>query len=244
MPVIDCYGELGPQNYLTSATNVDALTAMMARFGVDTTIVVSTEALKGSMKDGNQWLFEQIDGHANLRGYCVVDPIRFEASQIEMRKHLVKDCFVGAALHEGYETRPLNSQHMIALVKSLLRYDAPLLLDIGSDARRINDLQEVALQFPTQRFIILHMARENWPMAIPLAAKSTNIYLEIGGLVADSDKLSEAVSILGPHRILFGSGMPFVNPAYILGEVGDSNIENMDKEKILFRNAKKIFLLD
>jgi len=244
MPVIDCYSELGPQSYLTAATDVEALTTMMGRFGVETSIVVSTEALKGSMKAGNEWLATNIESRPALRGYCVVDPMRFETSQEEMRRHLVKEYFVGAALHEGYGTRPLNSSHMIALVKSLLRYDAPLLLDIGSDARRINDLQEVALEFPTQRFIILHMAGENWPMAISLAAKSTNIYLEIGGIVADSDKLSEAVSILGPHRLLFGSGMPFVNPAYILGSVGDSNIENMDKEKILFRNAKKIFLLD
>jgi len=244
MPVIDCYGQLGPQTYLTSATDVTSLETMMTRFGVDTAIVVAKEAVKGSMKHGNQWLYEQISDKPNLRGYCVVDPIRFDDSQEEMRRHLVKECFVGAVLHDGYSARPLNSVSMIELVKSLLRYDAPLLIDIGDDVRRINDLQEVALMYPTQRFIILHMGRENWPMAILLAAKSTNIYLEIGGIVADSGKLSEAVNILGPHRLLFGSGMPYVNPSYTLGVVADSNITNMDKEKILFRNAKKIFLIE
>jgi hypothetical protein len=244
MAVIDCFGTLGPQSYLTSATNTAALEAMMTRFGVDTTIVAATEAMKGSMKDGNAWLANEINGKSNLRGYCVVDPIRFDDSQEEMRKYLATDSFVGAVLHEGYAARPLNSANMVAIVKSLLRYGAPLVIDIGNDVRRISDLQEVALEFPTQRFIILHMARENWAMAIPLAARATNIHLEIGGIVADNGKLSEAVDTLGPHRIIFGSGMPLVNPAYTLGVVRDSNIANMDKEKILFRNAKKIFGLD
>ena len=51
-----------------------------------------------------------------------------EASQAEMRKHLSKELFVGAIIHEGYIKRPLNSEAMRGLVKALLRYDRPLLL--------------------------------------------------------------------------------------------------------------------
>ncbi|HEY3378850.1 MAG TPA: amidohydrolase family protein [Armatimonadota bacterium] len=243
MPVIDCYGQLGPQPYPTQATNPDALDQLMTRFGVDMTFVAATEALRGSMSAGNAWLAAQIAGRPRFRGYCVVNPLMFEASQEEMRKHLSKENFVGAMLHEGYIKRPLNSEPMLLLVKSLLRYDRPFLLRI-TDPREINDLQQVAKEFPTQRFIILHMAGEHWPMALSLAAKITNVYLETGGMAADYDKLAEAVEIVGAHRLLFGSGMPMVSPVYALGMIRDSSVGAIEKERILSRNARKVFNLD
>lgn len=243
MPVIDCNGQLGPQPYPTQATTPDALELQMTRFGVDMTFVAGTEALRGSLTLGNAWLAEQISERPRFRGYCVVSPLMLEASHEDMRKYLVKEQFVGAMLHEGYVNRPLNSDPMRALTKALLRYDRPFLLRISSP-REINDLQEVAREFPTQRFIICHMAGEHWPMALALAARITNIYLETGGMVADYDKLAEAVELVGGHRLLFGSGMPLINPAYALGMVRDSSIPALEKDRILSRNARKVFNLD
>jgi predicted TIM-barrel fold metal-dependent hydrolase len=132
---------------------------------------------------------------------------------------------------------------MRTLVKSLLRYDKPLLLNI-SDPRELNDLRDVALEFPTHRFIILHMAGEYWPMAVALAAKHTNVSLETGGSVVDFDKLAEALAAMGGNRLLFGSGMPFVNPVYALGMIRDSAIPPVEKERILAKNARRTFNLE
>jgi len=243
MPIIDCFGQLGPQPYPTLATTPDVFDRLMKKFGIDLTFVVATEALRGSMKDGNEWLAAQIAGRENFRGYCVVNPLMLEASQEEMRKYLFKPTFMGALLHEGYVNRPLNSEAMRQLLKSLLRFDRPLLLHI-SNPREMNDLQEIAREFPTQRFIILHMAEKYWPMALSLAAKVTNIYLETGGVEADFDKFSEAIQALGAHRLLFGSGMPLVNPVYALGMIRDSAIPAIEKERIMIRNAKKVFNIE
>ncbi len=240
MPIIDCYGQLGPQPYPTQATNPDALERLMTRFGVDMTFVAASEALRGSMRAGNAWLAEQIADRPRFRGYCVVNPLMLEASQQEMRKYLVKEMFVGAIIHEGYIKRPLNSEAMHQLVKSLLRYDSPLLLRI-TDPREINDLQEIARNFPTQPLVVIHMANEHWPMAISLASKIPSVHLETGGMVADFDKLAEALEVVGAHRLLFGSGMPLINPVYSLGMIRDSTIPAMEKDRILARNAKKLF---
>lgn len=242
MPIIDCYGELGPQPYPTQATTPDALERLMVRFGIDMTFVAATEALRGSMRDGNNWLAEQIVNRPRFRGLCVISPLMMEESQELMRKFLPKEAFVGAVLHEGYVRRPLNADPMMALVKSLLRYDCPLFLRI-SDPREINDLQELAKEYPTQSFVILHMAGEHWPMAVSLAAKIMNVYLETGGIVADYDKLAEAVELMGGYRLIFGAGMPLINPAYSLGMIRDSSIPAMEKDRILAKNAKKIFKL-
>lgn len=242
MPIIDCYGQLGPQPYPTTATSPDALERLMARFGVDMTFVASTEALRGSMSAGNAWLADQIKDRPRFRGYCVVNPLMLEASQAELSKYLSQELFVGAILHEGYVRRPLNAEPMREIVKSLLRYGRPLLLRI-TDPREITDLQEVAKDNPTQRFIIIHMANEHWPMAISLAAKTSNLYLETGGMVADYDKIAEAVDVVGAHRLLFGTGMPLVSPVYALGMVRDSAVPPMEKDRILSRNAKKVFNL-
>lgn len=243
MPIIDCYSELGPQPYPSNATTVEAFERLMKKFGIDMTFVVSTEALRSSMEEGNAWLYAQINGQHNLRGYCVVNPLMFEASQEQMRQYLVKEQFIGAILHEGYIKRPLNADVMRKLVKALLRYDKPLMLRI-TDPREINDLHEIAQEFPTQRFIIQHMANQFWPMVVSLVEKSVNILLETGGMVADFDKFAEAVQVVGAHRLLFGTGMPMVNPVYALGMVRDSSISVLEKDRILARNAKKLFVLE
>jgi predicted TIM-barrel fold metal-dependent hydrolase len=242
MPIIDCYGELGPQPYPTQATNPDALERLMVRFGIDMTFVTATEALRGSMATGNAWVAEQIANRPRFRGLCVVSPLMMEESQEQMRKYLQKETFVGVVLHQGYVRRPLNSDVMRTLTKSLLRYDRPLYLRV-SDPREINDLQELAKEYPTQSFIILHMADEHWTMAVSLAAKVVNIYLETGGMVADYDKLAEAVDLMGGYRLLFGAGMPLINPAYALGVIRDSSVPAMEKDRILSKNAKKVFKL-
>jgi predicted TIM-barrel fold metal-dependent hydrolase len=243
MPIIDCYAQLGPQPYPTTATTRAALEGLMKRFGVDLACVAATEALRGSMSDGNAWLAEQIAGRERFRGHCVINPLVPEASQAEMRKYLVRPEFVGAILHEGYVRRPLNAGPMVTLTKALLRYGRPLLLRI-SDPREINDLGELAKQFPTQQFVILHMGDRHWPIALTLAAKIVNVYLEVGGMVADYDKLAEALQVVGVHRLVFGTGMPLVSPAYALGMVRDSAIGAAEKDRILARNAKSLFPIE
>jgi predicted TIM-barrel fold metal-dependent hydrolase len=243
MPIIDCYAQLGPQPYPTNATTRKDLEALMKRFNVDMTFVAATEALRGSMEAGNAWLAEQISGRQRFRGYCVINPLVPEASQSEMRKYLTRPDFVGAILHEGYIRRPLNAGPMVTITKALLRFGRPLALRI-SDPREINDLGELAKQFPTQQFVILHMAGQHWPIALTLAAKIVNVFLEVGGMVADYDKLAEALQVVGIHRLLFGSGMPLVSPAYALGMVRDSAIGANEKDRILSRNAKQLFLTE
>jgi predicted TIM-barrel fold metal-dependent hydrolase len=242
MPIIDAYGELGPQPYPTQATTPDAFERLMTRFGIDMTFVAATEALRGSMAEGNAWLLEQIKERPRFRGLCVISPLMMEESQAQMRTYLPRETYVGAILHEGYVRRPLNADPMRTLTKSLLRYDCPLYLRI-SDPREISDLHELAKEYPTQHFIILHMADEHWPMAVSLAAKIINVYLETGGMVADYDKLAEAVDLMGGYRLLFGAGMPLINPAYALGMIRDSSIPAMEKDRILSKNAKKVFKL-
>jgi len=242
MPIIDCYGELGPQPYPTLATQADSFERLMARFRVDMTFVVATEAMRGSMQAGNAWLAEQIKERPKFRGYCVLHPLMFEASLEEMRKYLFTEKFVGAILHEGYVNRPLFSAPMYQLVKGMLRYDRPLLLRI-TDSRQLTDLQELAREFHTQRFIVLHMADELWPMILLVAGKLLNISLETGGMVADFDKLAEAYNVMGANRLVFGSGMPLVNPVYALGMVSDSAIPDEDKKRILYNNAVKVYNL-
>jgi predicted TIM-barrel fold metal-dependent hydrolase len=38
--------------------------------------------------------------------------------------------------------------------------------------------------------------------------------------------------------------MPLINPVYALGMIRDSTIPPMEKERILARNARKVFNLD
>jgi predicted TIM-barrel fold metal-dependent hydrolase len=240
MAIIDCYGEIGPQPYPTQATTIDAVEKLMTRFGVDMTFVVSTEALRGSMQAGNAWLAAQIKERPKFKGYCVLHPLMLEQSVEEERKYLFNEKFVGAMIHESALVRPLYSDPMRNLVKSLLRYSGPLLLKIN-EPRQLNDLELLAKEFPSQKFMILHMADDMWQSALSMASQLLNITIEIGGANADNDKIAAGFAAVGANRMVFGSGMPLISPVYAMGIIRDSSISASDKDRILDKNAKKIF---
>jgi predicted TIM-barrel fold metal-dependent hydrolase len=41
--------------------------------------------------------------------------------------------------------------------------------------------------------------------------------------------------------MVFGSGMPLISPVYAMGMIRDSSISASDKDRILDKNATKIF---
>ena len=80
-------------------------------------------------------------------------------------------------------------------------------------------------------------------MTLLVISQLLNVSLETGGMVADYDKIAEAEKLVGSNRLVFGSGMPLISPVYALGMLRDSSIPNLDKERILSKNAKKVFNL-
>jgi predicted TIM-barrel fold metal-dependent hydrolase len=84
------------------------------------------------------------------------------------------------------------------------------------------------------------MGGGDWRTGIAAAQQSANVFLEISGAL-DRAKLPAAIEAVGSHRLLFGSSLPTLDPAAMLGLLEDSNLRPNDTKRILYENADKLF---
>lgn len=240
MPIIDCHGYYGSWPYPVKDHSVQDLQQLMSKFGIEKSCLASTSAINGDLAAGNQALAQAIEGEELLLGYVAVHPNLVDASLEEMRKYLNLPNFVGATMHSSIRHRGLDGLETREMLKALLRYDKPLLLHLreGSEPQ---DLLRLAQDHPTIQFLIASMGGEDWQPVVRMAKEAINVYLDCGGRVADRDKIKYAVDALGPNRILFGTKMPLVSPVFGVGMVRDSQISAGIKDRILYRNAQRLF---
>lgn len=70
--------------------------------------------------------------------------------------------------------------------------------------------------------------------------KHVNLFLDTSGSL-ESSKIEEALESFGPRRVLFGSDLPFGNPASMLALVQSSGVPRDVVTRILDTNAKNLF---
>lgn len=242
MPIIDVHGHYGALPYAVDAQSPEQMLVVMKMFGIERTMLASSVAIAADMVAGNQQLAQAIADQEKLLGYVVVNPNSPEESAGEMRKYLGTRSFVGAKMHSTHHGQPLDSPESLQIIKSLLRYDKPLLVHATGD-RSLRELEALARAYPSCIFILAHMGDEYWPEALRVSKRITNLMLEVGGTLPAADRIKQAVEMLGAHRLLFGTGTPLVHPVFAIGMVRDSGIPANDKDRILYRNALKLFKL-
>ena len=242
MPIIDTHAHYGPWFWPVRAQSLDEMRVHMKKFAIEKAFLASSVAIMGDIASGNAAVAEAIEGQDDFRGWCVVNPNFVELSISEMQNYLRRSSFIGAKMHAAYHMQPLNSAPTAQLVKALLRYDKPLLVQVRTEGD-LGGLDALAQQFPSALIILGNMAGAHWQVAARLAHERTNIMLECGGRVADRDKIAYAVEQTGAHRVLFGTDQPLVHPAFVIGAVRDSALESQQKDAILQRNARRVFSL-
>ncbi len=128
---------------------------------------------------------------------------------------------------------------------------------------------EMTAQFPTQPFVIDHIAKPliknkeigDWKRQLKQLAGHENMFCKISGMVTEADwknwkeedlwpYLDAVVEIFGPDRLMFGSDWPvcLVASSYErwLKLVKDyfSRFSNQEQEKVFAKNASSFYKLD
>ncbi|UCH36579.1 MAG: amidohydrolase family protein [Armatimonadota bacterium] len=242
MPIIDVHAHYGPWFWPVRAQTVDEIRAGMKRFAIERVFLASTVAITGEIESGNAQVAEVIEGSDDLFGWCVINPNFVDLSLEQIQTYLRRRDFIGAKMHAAYHMQPMDSPLTAQLVKALLRYDKPLMVQVRSEGE-LARLDALAEQFPSAHIIIGNMAGAHWQPAARLADKRVNIVIECGGRVADRDKIAYAMEKAGPHRVVFGTDQPLVHPAFAVGAVRDAQLESSQKDAVLQGNARRLFKL-
>lgn len=102
-------------------------------------------------------------------------------------------------------------------------------------------LEKTVAAFPRIPFIFAHMALQYAPLAIELAQKYQNIFLDTSLQPAKS--ISQALKALGPERLVFGSDWPLGNPVVTLKNIRTACRDECSRALILAGNIKRLCLL-
>lgn len=100
----------------------------------------------------------------------------------------------------------------------------------------------LAMDFPEVPVVMAHMGFIDViynDAAINMAKRAPNLYLETCGVSAEA-KVAQAVREIGASRVIYGSDMPFHDPAFDLARIEYAKISEEEKKWVLGESAKKL----
>lgn len=101
----------------------------------------------------------------------------------------------------------------------------------------------LAADFPDVPIVMAHMGLDEvifCDAAIKMAKRAPNLYLETTGVTAEA-KVASAVKEIGASRVLYGSDLPFHNPAVEMARVRYADMSEDDKKMVMGGSARRLF---
>ncbi|HEY3298064.1 MAG TPA: amidohydrolase family protein [Armatimonadota bacterium] len=216
------------------------LKAMM-KYKIEKAILVPQMAVDSDFRLGNKELWDVIKGDPRLYGYLVPNPNYPKESIQLMRSAMASQKFVALALFRG-ATRPYpNVDDYREILNAQRRFGKPIFIN-AENGEAVEAVGQMAREFPTVKFIMGSMGGHDWKRAMTLSTL-LNVSLETSGSF-DAEKIEDAIENLSPARVLFGSNLPFSDPACMLALIQNSDIPKSTLERILSRNATRLYSLD
>jgi uncharacterized protein len=241
MKTMDCHVYLEGNVLPDINHNATQVAALLAQRGIEHAILMSQRAVLADPLSGNQLLKAMIEQTPGLFGCVVAHVNRMDASVQAVRELLGNKRFVGVLLTSTYPHLPLPQLVADEILTACRRFQKPIFVNTPN-AACVEAALQLAKAYNTHKFVFLGMGGADWRTGIAAAHQSTNIYLEISGPL-DRAKLPAAIEGVGGHRLLFGSSMPHLDPAAMLGLIEDCNLKPNETRRILFDNADRLFNL-
>jgi len=211
----------------------------MQKYGIERSIVSSTLASTCDVVRGNAQVARVVKDRPALWGCLTVNVHYPEQAVGEMRRYLSSPAFAAMLINPGSATRWVTLDESQEILNAYRRYTRPVL--IRAEGREsVLAADEIARAFPGIKVVLLSMGGEAWRNAAACAQKTLNLVLEISGSLS-TDKIRHCVEMVGAHRMVYGSNLPYVDPSITIGLVEDSDISDDDKRLIFHGSAERIF---
>jgi len=242
MSVVDVHVHLEGYGIPGINQNAAQISQFMRARGIERCVVMSSRAAQADPLSGNRILKAMVDKEQGMFGSLVAHLNRVDASLQAIRDLMSSRCFVAVSLISTNPSEPLHPLVADEVLNACRRYQKPVLVHTPN-AACVEVGLHLAKTYNLHKFVFLGMGGADWRTGIAAAHQCVNIHLEISGAL-DRAKLPAAIEAIGAHRILFGSGLPRLDPVAVLGLIEDSGISASDQRRILGENAVKMFGLD
>lgn len=243
--IIDIHCGWGATAVAPQWNDAEHVQAGLRARGIGTAFVASDLARHFDPVHGNEQISRGTEQVANLRPWLVVSSDRPAEANALMRRYLYhNDNFVGCALYPDPVTgHPITLVEAYEFLSAFRRFAKPLLIQAPT-GEAMQHVGEIAREMNTTRVIASGMGGDDWRLAVDVAAKHLNLYLDISGAL-QAEKIDHAVHVLhGARKLLFGSGAPHTDPAAVLALLTEIDLPAEDRVRILSQNARRIFQME
>ncbi|AGK61769.1 putative metal-dependent hydrolase of the TIM-barrel fold protein [Archaeoglobus sulfaticallidus PM70-1] len=250
--MVDSYSRVFGKDFSIS---VEKMLADMDEAGVEKAVVVGVDAeTTYSYKVSNDAVYRAYEeSGGRLIPFAGVDPHKGKVALKEIDR-IVKLNFKGLKFMPHLHELNPNDPKMYEIYRAANDYGLPLLFHTGTQFHKGSKikycrplyLDDVAVDFPDLKIIIAHFGYPWYEEALAVVRRNENVYFNIAGW--SPKYIPEVVirqmnSILS-DKVLFGTDYPLMNYKRVVEELKQLNLKETTYEKMFYRNAKRIGIVD
>jgi uncharacterized protein len=240
----------------------DQLLESMAYNHVDQALILSSYKVnehRPSVRD----LVEITRGHRNLHVVAALSYVHYRERDLREIADYLKDGLVkGLKLYPGYEPFYPHDKRCQVIYDLATEFDVPVMIHSGdtySPSGKVRyshplHVDDVAVDHPKCRFVICHIGNPWIRDCMEVVYKNPNVCADISGLVLGDftshfeeymlKQVKEMILYAGePDYLLYGTDWPICRMRSYLKFVNELQLPADTKEKILWRNADRVFKL-
>jgi len=181
-----------------------------------------------------------------VRGMVYLNCRNKPEETLDELKRCVDRGFVGVKL---WVSQYCDEACVNPLAEALIDLDMPMLLHVfyksnsvyGAETRA-NHVRNLADRYPELKIIMAHLGGDVFH-AMRVIKDCPNVYVDNSGSRGGGPDMTHAYNMVGADRLLFGSDC-CIDVTSSLGQVLEVDISEEDREKILWKNAHKLFKED
>jgi predicted TIM-barrel fold metal-dependent hydrolase len=221
--------------YLNARSEIDAVIDMQKSAGVEVTLLMPPP----NIFPDNASIQETTTGRTNIVKIAAINPRLGQDALDEMDKVHEWD-FRGIKLTPPKHGYQISEKFVHPFLEKAIKLGMIVTIHSGQEQCNPGDIGFVAMEFPRLPIIMDHMGyRYQVREAIQASKFNPNLYLATTA-VPEPRFFTEAVEVLGPTKLMFGSNCPLIPPDIEVELIRRAHLKKADEELVLGGNALRV----
>jgi len=244
--IIDIHAHLGPYvGFEIPHGDADGMVFTMDRLGIAVAGISALTAINADYARGNDLTASAVRRHPDrFVGYAVANPWEPERISHELTRAFEELGFRGIKIIPSTWKLPVTDPRYEPIWAFAQERGTMVLSHTwaGDPTCRPSLFREIAARYPDVAFLLGHSGgpREGNVEAIDVAAACPNVYLELCYSQLTRRQLEEMVHAVGYERVLLGTDMPFIDPAFTIAKVICADLPEEQRRAIVGGNAERL----
>jgi len=220
----------------------EKLVPLLDEAGIDRAAIMTYVDVPGPNPHAVAYIEDAVARYPDrLIGFVRLDPnVRAEARRV-LDEAVLERGFRGVKLHPTTMLAHPAGDATVELLERCAELGVPVLFHCGDDPYTTPQAIEAgAARVPDCAVVMGHMGGYfHVDDAIAAAARQPNLYLETSAMPYP-EKIAQAIALLGPERVLFGSDGPGCNPALEVHKIRMLGFDPEAERLVLGGNAERL----